>query len=89
MTSSTKPVQEVCMGAVKAAIWHNETKNGPRFNVTFQRIYKDSEYNWQTTSSFGRDDLLLVAKVDDKAHSEIFFYTLDHGVDHDYEQQES
>ena len=71
MTSNTKPVDEVRIGAVKAAIWRNESDNGSRFNVTFSRIYKDSEGNWKSTSSFGRDDLLVVAKVADRAHSSI------------------
>ncbi len=72
MTSNTKPVDEVRIGAVKAAIWRNETDNGSRFNVTFSRSYKDSEGNWKSTSSFRRDDLLVVAKVADLAHSRIF-----------------
>ena len=43
MTSNTKPIDEVRFGAVKAAIWRNETDNGSRFNVTFSRSYRDSE----------------------------------------------
>ena len=72
MTSNTKPVDEVRIGAVKAAIWRNETDNGSRFNVTFSRTYRDSEGNWKSTSSFRRDDLLVVAKLADQAHSRIF-----------------
>ena len=71
MTSNTKPVDEVRIGAVKAAIWRNETDNGARYNVTFSRSYRDSEGNWKSTSSFRRDDLLVVAKVADRAHSRI------------------
>ena len=63
MTSNTKPVDEVRIGAVKAAIWRNETDNGSRFNVTFSRSYRDSEGNWKSTSSFRRDDLLVVANL--------------------------
>ena len=58
------------MGAIKAAIWRNETATGARFNVTFSRLYKErDEEQWKSTDSFGRDDLLLVAKVADAAHS--------------------
>ena len=71
MTSNTKPVDEVRIGAVKAAIWRNETDNGSRFNVTFSRSYRDSEGNWKSSSSFRRDDLLVVAKLADQAHSRI------------------
>ncbi len=63
-----KPVHEVRLGAVKAAIWENQTDNGTRFNVTVSRIYKDGE-QWKSTDSFGRDDLLLLGKVVDQAHT--------------------
>lgn len=58
-----KPIQEVRIGSIKAAIWQNETDNGTRFNVTFQRIYLNPEGKWQSTDSFGRDDLLVLARV--------------------------
>ena len=67
----TKPIHEVRMGAVKAAIWKNDTQNGVRFNVTLSRLYRDGE-EWKTTESFGRDDLLVLGKVADRAHSWIF-----------------
>ena len=70
---SNKPAEEVRVGAVKAAIWPNKTESGSvRHNVTFSRIYKDAEGNWKSTSSFGRDDLLVLAKVADQAHTRIF-----------------
>ena len=72
MTSNTKPAADVRIGAVQAAIWRNESDNGARFNVTFSRSYRDSEGNWQSSSSFRRDDLLVLAKVADRAHSRIF-----------------
>ena len=63
-----QPVHEVRLGAIKAAIWQNETDNGVRFNVTFERLYVQ-EGEWRSTGSFGRDDLLLLGKVADLAHS--------------------
>ena len=66
-----KPVHEVRLGSIKAAIWENQTENGTRFNVTVSRIYKDGEM-WKSTDSFGRDDLLLLAKVINLAHTWIF-----------------
>lgn len=63
-----RPVEEIRLGAIKAAIWKNETESGVRFNVTFERVYRDGE-EWKSTGSFGRDDLLLLAKVADQAHS--------------------
>ncbi len=74
MATNTKarPVHEVRMGRVKAAIWENESQHGARHNVTVTRIYKDADDQWRDSSSFGRDDLPLVAKVVDQAHSWIF-----------------
>lgn len=66
--SRNQPAHEVRLGAIKAAIWKNDTDSGVRYNVTFQRLYRDGE-EWKSTDSFGRDDLLLVAKVADQAHS--------------------
>lgn len=71
--SKTKqqPAHEIRLGAIKATIWENETSVGTRHNVTVSRIYKDGE-QWKQTESFGRDDLPLLAKVIDLAHTWIF-----------------
>ncbi len=66
-----QPIHEVRIGAVKATIWENETSAGVRHNVTLGRLYKEGD-EWKQTESFGRDDLLLVAKVVDQAHSWIY-----------------
>jgi hypothetical protein len=66
-----RPVNEIRMGRIRAAIWENETQNGTRHNVTLSRIYKDGDV-WKDSTSFGRDDLPLVMKVSDLAHSWIF-----------------
>ena len=71
MSSSNKPVHELRLGRIKAAIWENETSNGVRHNVTLQRIYRDGE-QWKTSDSFGREDLPLVIKVSDMAHTWIY-----------------
>jgi hypothetical protein len=70
-TQKQKPIHEVRLGSIKAAVWKNDTENGTRYNVTFSRIYKDGD-QWKSTDSFGRDDLLIVGKVADQAHSWIF-----------------
>ena len=69
--TNPQPVAEVRIGRVKAAIWQNETAGRTRHNVTFSRLYKDGE-QWKTTQSFGNNDLLVLAKVADRAHSRIF-----------------
>ncbi len=68
MNSTQKPTQEIRLGAIKAAIWKNETASGTRYNVTVSRLYRDGD-QWKSTDTFGRDDLLLVAKVADQAHT--------------------
>lgn len=69
--AKARPVHEVRVGRVRAAIWENQTDQGPRHNVTVSRLYKEGD-QWKDSSSFGRDDLPLVAKVVDLAHSWIF-----------------
>ena len=51
-------VHSVRLRNIRAAVWANEGDQGPRYNTTFCRLYKDGEGNWQSTGSFGRDDLL-------------------------------
>ncbi len=67
----TKPVHEIRLGCVRAAVWENPTQNGMRHNVTISRLYKDGE-QWKDSSSFGREDLPLVRKVIDLAHTWIY-----------------
>lgn len=66
-----KPANEIRLGRIKATIWANDTTNGIRHNVTVCRLYKDGD-EWKQSDSFGRDDLPLVAKVLDQAHTWIF-----------------
>lgn len=67
--ATQKPVHEIRIGRIRASIWANKTGQGAtRHNVTVQRLYKD-ETGWKSNASFGRDDLLLVSKVLDAAHT--------------------
>jgi hypothetical protein len=68
-SSKTQPVQVVRLRNIRAAVWANDTEFGTRHNVTVSRLYKDDEGQWRTSESFGRDDLLLLAKVLDLAHT--------------------
>lgn len=61
-----KPIHELRWGRIRAAIWENDTQNGTRHNVTLSRLYKDGD-QWKDSTSFGRDDLLVVAKVAEAA----------------------
>ena len=69
--ANKKPVAEVRLGRITAAIWDNETANGKYYNVTVSRLFKDGN-DWKRSDSFGRDDLLQLAKAADLAHTKIF-----------------
>jgi hypothetical protein len=70
-SNPVRPVEEVRIGAVKAAIWRNEGEKGAWFNVTFQRLYRTAEGEWLSSESFAAYDLLLLAKVADAVHTRV------------------
>ena len=71
MAESQKPSHEIRLGRIKATVWANDTQHGVRHNVQIRRLYKDGD-DWKDSDSFGRDDLPLVAKIADMAHTWIF-----------------
>jgi len=73
MNTKNKPVHDIRLGAIKAAIWANQTPKGTRYSVTFTRLYKDGD-QWKRSESFGRDDLPLIEKVADEAFRWICAY---------------
>jgi len=60
------PAHEIRLSGIRATIWRNDTENGPRFNTTFERSYRDGE-EWKSSDSFGRDDLLTLGFVAQEA----------------------
>ena len=60
------------LGRIKAAVWENDSQDQKFYTVTFARTYRDEANNYHYTDSFGRDDLPLVAKLADQAHTFIF-----------------
>ncbi|MEZ6137004.1 MAG: hypothetical protein R3C53_19085 [Pirellulaceae bacterium] len=68
MSDNNKPIHRIRLGAVAASVFANSTEKGEFHRVQIERAYKDGE-DWKYTKSFNRDDLLLVAKVADLAHS--------------------
>jgi hypothetical protein len=60
--TKTKPVHEIKLAKIRSAIWENKTESGIRYNVTISRLYRD-ESGWQSSDSFGFEDLLLVEKA--------------------------
>ena len=73
MTSTNKPAAKVSLYPVSAAIFRNASEKGDVFyNVTFERSYRDEKGEYQSSSSFGLGELLLLAKVANLAHSKIY-----------------
>lgn len=69
-----QPVHEIRFGLIKAQIWRNTTKVGERHNVTVCRLFRNGDV-WKESSHFGRDDLPVLAKVIDLAHTWIFLHS--------------
>jgi len=70
--ASTLPVKTFRLGRIKAAVWENEADDRKYYNVTFARTYLGEDKKLHDADSFGRDDLPLVAKLANDAHSFIF-----------------
>lgn len=60
--SANGPVFAVRHRALKATVWRNETASGPFYNTTVSRSYKEGDI-WKESTSFGYDDLLIVAEL--------------------------
>ena len=59
-----RPAHKIRCGRVWATIWeNNHPETGRWFSVTVTRSYQDGQGQWKSASSFGRDDLLVVAEV--------------------------
>lgn len=67
--SGPAPVKTLRLGRIKAAVWENSADQRTFFNVTFARTYMDEEKKFHDSDSFGRDDLLLLSKIADQAHT--------------------
>ena len=65
------PVHVIRFGLIKACIWKNHTTSGDRYTITVVRLFKNGDL-WKESTRFGRDDLLLVAKACNEAHTWVF-----------------
>ena len=70
-----QPIHSIRFGYIKVNIGFNQTKSGDRHNVTVTRLYRDGDL-WRESQHFGRDDLLLLAKALDQAHT----WIMQHGT---------
>jgi len=71
MQSGNKPIHEVKLGSVRAAVWRDQANDKVRFNVSLSRSYKDGD-KWKSSEYFGREDLPKVAVVVQKVYEWTF-----------------
>jgi hypothetical protein len=62
-----RPVHEIRLGAVRAAIWEDENHDEPRFRVSITRGLRPGERHARH-DLFDADDLPVVAELVDLAH---------------------
>ena len=65
------PVAKVRVGLITGSIWERSSEERKFYAVTFERRYRDTEGNWQTSHSYDTADLLSLAKAADLAHTKI------------------
>jgi hypothetical protein len=82
--SKDKPVRVVRLRNIRGNVWANRLPSGQVvYNVTIDRLWRDDDQTneggevtkkgeWHQSQSFGRDDLLIVAKVADLVHTWIY-----------------
>lgn len=70
--SGQSPLRVLRLGRVKASIWENAAEDRPYYTVKFTRTYVDDQKQFKDSDSFGRDELLLLAKLADLAHTFVY-----------------
>ena len=66
---SSKPAHKIRSGVLQVTIWRNGGDKGNWYSVTTSRSYKTDDDAWRETESLGFDDLLMMAKLLDLAHT--------------------
>jgi len=69
--NSNQPTFTYRIGSLSATIWENQTNDRTYYRTEIVRRYQDKDGNWQTSSSFGQDELLNVAKLAERAEEYI------------------
>jgi len=66
---STGPVVTLKDHFVKAAVWENDSKNGPFYSTTIERTYKDGD-EYKTSHSFSSRETLVAGVLMIQAYLE-------------------
>ena len=71
-SNGNKPFATLRDGAIKATIWTNPGDAGRvRYSITLTRSYTDADGKWHDTPYFGRNELLRVARLAEKAYDAV------------------
>ncbi|MCA9178393.1 MAG: hypothetical protein KDB14_28225 [Planctomycetales bacterium] len=69
--ASNKPVDQIKLGRLRAAIWRVVTADGSTFHTfSVERNYKDGD-SYKSTGSFALSDALALSKLADRVDSRI------------------
>ena len=72
MSAQNRPVHEIRLAQIRASIWSNQSNGSRRwYSVSISRVYRDGDV-WKDSTSFGRDDLPLIAKAAEMAYGWIW-----------------
>ena len=59
-----RPVFKQRIGRLHCDVWENHhPEQGPWYSVSLSRHYRDANGVWQTSTSFGHHDLLVIAEL--------------------------
>jgi hypothetical protein len=76
---SANAVHVIRFGLIKCEIFARHTRTGTRFVVTATRLYRNGQ-QWQESKQFFREDLLVLAKALDLAHTWIYAHGESHAA---------
>ena len=63
-TEKNKPAHKVRLGSLSVTIWENAFDEGrPTYRAYIVKSYRDHKGDWQETSAFRPDDLVLVSDL--------------------------
>ena len=71
MKVNNKPALEIKLCNIKGTVWLNDMNGKTVPNISITKLYK-KEGSWKRTTSFSHRDLVLVAKVADEIHTQLY-----------------
>ena len=67
-TEKNKPAHKIRLGSVSATIWENAFEDGrTTYRAMLAKTYRDYKGNWQETTAFRVEDLILVSTLAQRA----------------------